>query len=427
MVFFCFSSIHAWAQTNLGYIRVVVREHNAAHRVNVELFANGNKIGPGFSHASSGFGWQALTVNNLSRNSRSTPIYAAYPAALAQMGCEFSYDIEFSLDGQSVISTFRNIRAPYNNNAGSIPLGLGCGRDGTRLCSSDPQLQQKIIQAANKVAKANYDRWKNEYNQRIQARENEAAARASLLSQELTQRNSPDFENLQKKFLEDRIGEWKAEADRQAREQIKRDSGEDTAPKEFSPENAAKIGAEAAAVQKRQEAIAQLDKISAGHVILDMIELDKSIADMIHREQNFIQVARTMPGSEDEIRASEGTIEGMKIIRREALRGKTFLWTMKQVAKTGVDVSPTWFSTAVKVCEIARGRELCIGHKLTAEERISSICSMGLDQIPYIKRAKEELESSQPNEWRRLAAKGGEARIGDRACDFLFSQEEQKK
>ncbi len=416
----------AQAQSNLGYIRVIVRLHTKGHYWPVQLYANSVPLGPTFSHESSGFEWRALTPANLSPNSKSTPIYAAYDPKIAAEGCEFDYEIDFSMDGRTAMQTFRGLHAPQSRNAGFIPLGLGCGRDGTRLCSSDAKLQQQIIQAANQNAKANYDHWKQDYNQRMQIRTDAAKQNADRLSNDLEQKKSPDFEEAQKKFLEERIKDWKTESDRMGREQMKLDSEPSKVPTEFNPTEMAKVASETAAAQKRSEAFAQLAKTEAGRVVVEIVELDKSLSDMIHREQNFLRAARTMPGSEAEVHFSEGLITSAEFLKREVLRGEHFLKTMKFMVKTGVDVGPSWLNIAIKLCEAGRGREFCIGHDLTDAERFSALCSLTLSNSRYWKKVKDLLEESRDSFGGVAIVRFGDSTAADGACGKMILPKDPK-
>jgi hypothetical protein len=62
--------------------------------------------------------------------------------------CEFDYIVEFSLDGQNYLATLGKFRAPFSKGAGTVPIGGKC-EGGLRVCSSSPEIQQKIVEEYN--------------------------------------------------------------------------------------------------------------------------------------------------------------------------------------------------------------------------------------------------------------------------------------
>lgn len=122
---------------DFGQVRIVVKQANPQHNTPVTLKLNNLKFAS-FSHSAStqirvDVGKQHLAVG------KNTPLNSDY--ASLQVGCEFEFSIEYSLEDGSWIP-LGSYRAPSTAVSTSLPIGL-CGEE---LCSNDPTVQAKLTQ-----------------------------------------------------------------------------------------------------------------------------------------------------------------------------------------------------------------------------------------------------------------------------------------
>lgn len=219
-----FLSFDQACAANYGFIRVRVVAQNPQRTMNVQLSANGHVLGPGFAHASLGFGWVAVTPEHLSRNinAKSTAVSAAY-GALAGTPCEFDFTIEFSMDGAAVAAILGTFHAPSMPNTGVIPLAFGCGEHQDRLCSSDPALQRQIIEQSNRESLARYYEFKRNLDRQLEARRAAGMRQIDVKAGQLGSSYNGNFDEAQK-LLEERVAEWKKIADSMIEEQVRRET-----------------------------------------------------------------------------------------------------------------------------------------------------------------------------------------------------------
>lgn len=414
-----FLSQHQAFGANLGFIFVrVTSAPMPTHTYQVQLFANGHELGPKFAHADSGtdLGWHPLESFHLNPHGSSTTIYASY-GSMAGTTCEFDYDVYFSMDGGSNPIRLGSFHAPSSPNSGTIPLGLGCGKNQDRLCSSQPAIEQQIIIDGNRAAKARFDTWMKDYSKALQDRQDKSEQVASDSAQKLQSTPTPDFDREQREFLDSKIKEWSQETQEMQQEQKDREAKNSGSAPDQSPEDIAKL----AETQARRQAIAVVGNTNIGGALMEYVALDNAMADMIEREKTFQSSIRGVPGSAEDVLASRRLVDSTKLMRREALRGETFLKSMRVVIKTGVDLSPSWLKDSVKMCEVLSGRDLCIGHALTPEERAEKACGLLLRSAPLWARTKADILLDANTEIGQYVVKDGEKRAVNGLCSIPVS------
>lgn len=375
-IFFLAFFLSASAHAQYGYIRVIVPKLQPGHHWQVQLHANGRPIGPGFSHEGGGFGWQRLEKEHLNPNGTTTQIYASY-GPLATNGCSFDFHVAFSMDGQTELMQFSNFKAPRDGNTGSIPLGLGCGKNGNRLCSSNSALQSKIAEQANAKAVERFNEWKREYDDRLSRRREDIRRQEKELAAEIAKLETPDFSSAEK-ILEAKVQEWEKETQRQQLEQAEREQGKQPAPEEGKPADLAKAA----------------EQNVMGEAIVGAGTFHARLGEFIAREKDFQEASRS-ESSPTEIRQGEKAVADMEFVRRNVFQGDGFVHVMGEAAGLTVRYkAPSYVSSGITLCEITSGRKVCIGRKLSDEEIFVKACSLAIKHFPLWKRAREWFLSS---------------------------------
>jgi hypothetical protein len=200
---------------SFGFVRVKVLSYNAQHGTRSQLYSNSTALGIGFAHNDSGFGWTQLSIAHLNANSDSTPIYASY-GNLSALGCEFDFEVFFSLDGVGDGISLGRYHAPSNPNTGFIPLGLKCDGETGALCSSNPRIREALRQAVVKQRIEAYNAFKRDYDNRIrrekELRDREAAAAADALADK-TKRGLKVENKVAETYLAEKVAVWQKEFD----------------------------------------------------------------------------------------------------------------------------------------------------------------------------------------------------------------------
>jgi hypothetical protein len=204
-----------------GYINVRVLDVNDEHNFPATLRVNGVRVPRPFAHATTNFGWVALTRNNLSMSTtRTSPITVDYQ--FTKDLCSFQFDIWFSLfpDGRGAVLLGR-FAAPDEIRLGSLPIGLRCDLD-MPVCSSNPAIERQLETGFNQVRIERFNLAMSEgskglHDQLGQADKAVQAAAKAILDEKLPNLNAPtDLSKAQvdqSKIVADQIAEWQKQVD----------------------------------------------------------------------------------------------------------------------------------------------------------------------------------------------------------------------
>lgn len=366
-----FASAGATHAQEYGYIRVIIDGPVVPHNSQVQLSANGSAIGMTFTHHTVGYPFTPLTVNHLSGTRRSTPIEAHYSFDPDEH-CQFNFHVEFSLDGVSVLQKFPDdptgFHAPGTSVVGYIPLGRNC-KDGLSVCSDNRNLEAKIEKDYMRARVARFNREKAEYDQRIRARADGAEKTMRDTSKNLKDGPLPDFE-ISRQLLTAQIEQWSntlKDIQSAAREhEVLPPEGEHAA------DDPAKIASEAMSQAESNPQGVQLGNL------LGAPWLNKAIDRVVEREAEVLEEdIKSGEATQADIRTHERLEQNAEFFKDKIARGGLVVDVSIDILKATRSIHPGPLRAVIAFCEIATGREVCIGKKLSALQQAIEACKQG--------------------------------------------------